>query len=242
MRQYRFSLAVTSTQRPLALTRLGWMTPRCSSLVPVVSVTLLFAMSSVPDHCFMWNVRGLNGRARRSVVREFLLQHLPTLVCLQETKISNFCTNHALETLGNMFDYVVLSAVNVSGGILLGWHRDAWAAVVLATGRFSISASLSAVGSQEHWLITVVYGPQSDQDKAAFLDELTQFRSANPGPWMVCGDFNMIYQVADKNNDCLDRRAMQRFRSFINRAHLQEVDLVGWRFTWSNHQGTPTLE
>lgn len=64
----------------------------------------------------MWNVRGLNGRAHRSIVGEFLLQHLPTLVCLQETKISNFYTNHALETLGNMFDYVVLSAVNVSGG------------------------------------------------------------------------------------------------------------------------------
>lgn len=54
----------------------------------------------------------------------------------------------------------------------------------------------------------------------AFLDELMQFSSANPGPWMVCGDFNMIYQAADKNNDRIDRRVMQRFKSFINRAQL----------------------
>lgn len=93
-------------------------------------------------------------------------------------------------------------------------------AAVVATGRFSISASLCAVGSQDAWLITVVYGPQSEQDKVAFLDELLQFRSTNPGPWMICGDFNMIYQAADKNNDRLDRRAMRRFRSFINPAQL----------------------
>jgi exonuclease III len=36
----------------------------------------------------VWNVRGLNGRARRNVVREFLVQHRATVVCLQETKVS----------------------------------------------------------------------------------------------------------------------------------------------------------
>jgi hypothetical protein len=59
---------------------------------------------------------------------------------------------------------------------------------------------------------------------------------------MIGGDFNMLYQAADKNNDHLDRRAMRRFRNFINIAQLQEVHLVGRRYTWSNHQATPTLE
>jgi len=108
----------------------------------------------------------------------------------------------------------------------------------------TISASLCAVGSQDAWLTTVVHGPQpqSEQEKVVFLDELLQFRSTNRRRPMICGDFNMIYQAADKNNDRLDRRAMRRFRSFLNQAQLQEVDLVGRRFTWSNHQGAPTLE
>ena len=35
---------------------------------------------------------------------------------------------------------------------------------------------------------------------------------------------------------------MRRFRSFISRARLQEVELIGRRFTWSSERDRPTLE
>lgn len=35
----------------------------------------------------VWNVRGLNMRARRDVVREFVLKERVSLLCLLETKI-----------------------------------------------------------------------------------------------------------------------------------------------------------
>ena len=82
-----------------------------------------FFMSSLPT-CFVWNVRGLNGRARRNVVREFLVQERATLVCIQETKISVMCNSIANETLGTAFDYDYVPAIGVSGGILLGWNTD----------------------------------------------------------------------------------------------------------------------
>jgi hypothetical protein len=141
-----------------------------------------------------------------------------------------------------MFDYTVVPALNVSGGILLGWHREAWSAAVVTRDRYSLFARLVGVGSQVPWLITVVYGPQLEHEKVEFLEELCQFREANAGPWLLCGDFNMIYQAADKSNERLDRRAMRRFRSFINEVQLQEVDLIGRCFTWSNEWGAPTLE
>lgn len=82
---------------------------------------LLEFMSSLPS-CFVWNVRGLNGRARRNVVREFLVQERPTLVCIQEIKLSVICNTLANETLGPAFAYDYLPAMNVSGGILFGWN------------------------------------------------------------------------------------------------------------------------
>lgn len=88
----------------------------------------------------------------------------------------------------------------------------------------------------------MVYGPQQDEDKVEFLSELLLFREASPGPWLLCEDFNMIYQAEDKNNDRLDRRNMRRFRAFINRAQLQEIELTGRRFTWSSERERPTLE
>ena len=36
---------------------------------------------------FIWNVRGLNSRARRDVVREFMIQERALVACLVETKL-----------------------------------------------------------------------------------------------------------------------------------------------------------
>ena len=38
------------------------------------------------QNILIWNVRGLNSRARRDVVREFVAQESATVACLMETK------------------------------------------------------------------------------------------------------------------------------------------------------------
>ena len=103
--------------------------------------------------------------------------------------------------------------------------------------RFFLSAKVANTATpQDCWCLTVVYGPQADQEKVEFLDEFRQFRMTADGPWVLCGDFNMIYRAEDKSNDRLDRRCMRRFRAFINAAELEELHLVGRRFTWSSER------
>ena len=62
------------------------------------------------------------------------------------------------------------------------------------------------------WWFTGVYGPHRDDEKVAFLDELREVRSNCHGPWMLAGDFNMIYCSEDKNNENINRAMMGRFR------------------------------
>ncbi|KAE8776773.1 hypothetical protein D1007_50536 [Hordeum vulgare] len=62
-----------------------------------------------------------------------------------------------------------------------------------------------------------------------------------PGPWIVIGDFNMIADPRDKNNDRVCRRWMNKFRTSLNRSSLHELPLIGRKFTWSNEQNSPTL-
>lgn len=241
-RRSRSSSLVTSTRRPSALTGAISKLLRPRSLVPrkVVAKSSTMSMSL---NCLVWNVQGLNARTRRNVIREFVIQEKASLVCIQETKLSDVCNSYALEILGQNFDYDFLPAMNVSGGILLGWDRERWTVSDVVRGRFSISAKVSAIGpSSVPWWITIVYGPQLDHDKVQFLDELLTFRNGHQGPWFLCGDLNMIYRAQDKNNDRLDRRCMRRFWSFLNRARLEELNLVGRRYTWSNERDRPTLE
>jgi hypothetical protein len=42
------------------------------------------------------------------------------------------------------------------------------------------------------------------------------------GPWLVAGDFNLIYREEDKNNGNLDRAMMGRFRRWLNDLALKE--------------------
>lgn len=59
---------------------------------------------------------------------------------------------------------------------------------------------------------------------------------------MLCGDFNLICNAADKNNMDLHRRTMGWFRRFLNDMELKELNLYGRLYTWSNERSHPTLE
>jgi hypothetical protein len=92
-----------------------------------------------------------------------------------------------------------------------------------------------------NWWLTGVYGPQGDDEKMLFLQELRNIRALCNGPWLVAGGFNLIYQAADKNNANLDRAMMGRFRRFLDDSDLLEIPLLGRKYTWSNERRSPTL-
>lgn len=76
-----------------------------------------------------------------------------------------------------------------------------------------------------NWWFTDVYGPKSDEDKLLILQELWDVRALCVGPWLVGGDFNLIYQAEDKNNDNLNRAMMGHFRRFLHDVEIKELPL-----------------
>lgn len=84
----------------------------------------LYAMLS--QNILIWNVRRMNMRARRSVIREFLIQERATVLCLVETKVDVLTTAMVNELMGVAFDYVCLPFVGTSGGVIVAWNRDEW--------------------------------------------------------------------------------------------------------------------
>jgi hypothetical protein len=47
------------------------------------------------------------------------------------------------------------------------------------------------------------------------------------GPWLVAGDFNLIYKAEDKNNQHLNRRLMGKFRQLLQDLELSKLHLHG---------------
>ena len=58
-------------------------------------------------------------------------------------------------------------------------------------------------------------------------------RSASPpgDPWLLTGDFNVIYEARDKSNSNFNMRIMGRFRAAIDMAYLREIKCKNRRFT-----------
>jgi exonuclease III len=87
-----------------------------------------------------------------------------------------------------------------------------------------------------------VYGPVDESLKHEFLQELRDIHASSLSSILICGDFNLIYQAADKSNDRLNLRSMRRFHRVLNDLQLEELYLHGRLYTWSNERRRPTLD
>jgi exonuclease III len=142
------------------------------------------------QNILVWNAHGLNSRARRDVVCEFVAQQQATVVCLVETKLPVISASMANDLMPMALDYVCLPSVGASSGIVVAWRSDAWLALGRECRVFSVMLSLqSSLAESLAWTLVVVYGPVHVDLKQDFLAELRDITACHTGPLLVCGDF-----------------------------------------------------
>ncbi|WVZ94677.1 hypothetical protein U9M48_040542 [Paspalum notatum var. saurae] len=233
--------AIFGWQTDLVVDVRGWELLAGFWLCGVFRLVVLLVLPMNPSSILVWNARGLNKKARRNSVRETILSSRPDIVYLQETKVAAVSSQLLLTVFGSAFDkFVSLPADGSRGGILIAWKGACCHAISSRVDRYSVSIQF-AEQEGRNWWFTGVYGPQEDEHKIQFLQELRDIRALCAGPWMVAGEFNLIYQAADKNNANLNRAMMGRFRKFLDDTNLKEFPLHGRKFTWSNERSSPTL-
>jgi hypothetical protein len=137
-------------------------------------------------------------------------------------------------------NFLTLPAVGTHGGILIAWKGVVFQVISSRIDNFSVLVQFAGMDGM-NWWFTGVYGPQDDERKIQFLQELLDFRTLCSGPWLLTGNFNMIYQATDKHNANLNRALMGRFQRFLDGRLLKEIPLHGHKFTWSNERSSPTL-
>ena len=109
------------------------------------------------------------------------------------------------------------------GGSAIFWESSVIGLATHMAGRFSITARATMLHSSSGFWLTTVYGPADEARKDDFLQELAAAAPPPGQPWLIYGDFNIIYEARDKNNAITNRRIMGIFRSAIDRAELREI-------------------
>jgi exonuclease III len=92
------------------------------------------------------------------------------------------------------------------------------------------------------WVMVVVYGAAQLEFKESFPTELVQACRGECLPVCIGGDFNIIRNTSEKNNDRFDERWPFLFNAVIDNLELREIEMSGRRFTWANSRRVPTYE
>lgn len=101
------------------------------------------------------------------------------------------------------------------GGILLAWDDEVVSVSDIQCQCFTVSTRLTMVMTNLSFFLTTCYGPADDRRKEEFLQEMRAIKPAVHTPWLILGDFNLIYKASDKNNLNLNRRLMGKFRAAL---------------------------
>lgn len=85
------------------------------------------------------------------------------------------------------------------------------------------------------WNLVIVYGVAHDKDKANFLVELVRMLGYNDLPIVIGGDLNIIRKMSNRNKPKKPSKRTALFNGIIEHCALQEIELSGRSFTWSNN-------
>ncbi|TVU21770.1 hypothetical protein EJB05_31429, partial [Eragrostis curvula] len=109
------------------------------------------------------------------------------------------------------------------------------------TRAHSLTTVLSSNTTDLSLTITNVYAPSDHRDSRQFLDGLAELAGHIAGPWLVVGDFNLVRDLSDKNNNSFNANLAAAFNSTLHSLALLELPLLDRLFTWTNNRSSPTL-
>ena len=192
---------------------------------------------------FFWNSRGLSDLAKYRYLAEAIRDHNLDFVAVMETGKQDMSKSN-LSRLSGGADFIwhCLPPRGRSGGILLGINASFLDLSLIVEGEFYIKFHLCNKSDNFKWILMAVYGPAQEEFKTPFLTELVRACQQNPLPTLIGGDFNIMRNSSEKNNDRFRGRWPFLFNAVIDSFDLREIDLTGRQFTWANSLPHPTYE
>ncbi|XP_031111882.1 uncharacterized protein LOC116015853 [Ipomoea triloba] len=127
----------------------------------------------------------------------------------------------------------------MSGGLAMFW-RDTNLASLIGYSNNHIDVIVS-LPDKPQWRLTGFYGYPERSRRHQSWDLLRTLSSVSNLPWMVVGDFNDIACHSEKRGLHLHPGSLiEGFTAALHECHLNDLGMVGPRFTWERGRGTDT--
>lgn len=110
-----------------------------------------------------------------------------------------------------------------------------------SSSAFCLTVELRDKQLAQNLVFTGVYGPTSPAMRSDFFRELEDHKPNTNSPWIVCGDFNLTLHHGERNSQTTDWRWPLQFAHVLADLGLQDMQLRGRKFTWSNSRYRPSM-
>jgi len=191
-----------------------------------------------------FNVRGLGGRVKKSKIRELVRQNNVDFLAVQETKLEAITSNLCYSLCGGQYrDWVFRSSEGNSGGILSIWRKSSGIVLFSFQGEGYVGVCLEWGVEKTRCFVINVYSKCDLESKKRLWESLFQehrSRGKGHGVWwgilMLCVG-GMRGGGVNEGATSSQLLEMDLFNCFINEVELEDLNVLGRRFTWYHPNG-----
>jgi exonuclease III len=191
-----------------------------------------------------FNTRGLGGRVKRSMLREFVKKEKIDFLALQETKLEVVTDSLCFDIWGSDdCNWLSLPSEGNSGGLLSIWSKSSSSTIFNFSGEGFVGVCLEWGVHKTVCFVVNVYSKCDLVGKRRLWANLYMSRRGfGVGAWCVIGDFNAVLHREERRgvNDLIfpsPSMELVEFGGFINNMDLVDIPVLGRKFSWFHPNG-----
>ncbi|GJR46171.1 RNA-directed DNA polymerase, eukaryota [Tanacetum coccineum] len=129
---------------------------------------------------------------------------------------------------------VCSDSIGSSGGILCVWEKSVFRKENVTVSDNFIAIYGTWISNSLKVLFIIVYAPQQLQAKRLLWDYISSLINSWSGEAIVMGDFNEVRCIDERYGSSFNMLGARRFNEFIKSSGLVDINLEGYKFTWSH--------
>ncbi|KAK3205564.1 hypothetical protein Dsin_019610 [Dipteronia sinensis] len=170
--------------------------------------------------------RGLGRMEKRRVVRDLVRSTKPSILFIQESKLNHF-DSRIIKSLGGsiLSKGMGVEANGSAGGVITLWNEDVFGVkscihndrcIILAGMLFSINTEV---------VFCNVYAANNEIERLELWKFILAAKLSLPGPWIIGGDFNTVFDQRERKGGIGSVRSMRNFQLFADAANVIDLPL-----------------
>jgi hypothetical protein len=191
-----------------------------------------------------YNIRGLGGRVKKSLIRNLVLKEKVDFLAIQETKLGEV-SNSLLYSIWGWEDcsWLLCSSVGNSGGILSIWRKSLASLVFSSIGDGYVGTCLDWGPQKKRCFVVNVYSKCDLSNKRRLWDAISMSKNGfSGGAWCILGDFNAVLHSDERRGintpgfGDVSQESLE-FNRFVSNLELLDLPVLGRKFTWCHPNG-----